>query len=101
MTVGIRLYDFARKEMKLSEEKAKEFVQTIDEFNANRFDDSIATKLFVKEEVGYLKEEINLVKNEVRRVEVSLTKAIFWSGLVQFIAIVGSGLAIFNFAMHK
>ena len=94
MTVSIKLYDFARKEMKLSEDKAKEFVQTIDEFNAHYIDDSIATKLFVKEEVSQL-------RDEVRRVEVSLTKAIYWSGLIQFIAIVGSVLAIFNFMMHR
>jgi len=94
MTVSIRLYDFARKEMKLSEEKAKEFVQTLDEFNSHHIDDSIATKLFVKDEVIQLREEI-------KRVEVSLTKAIYWSGLIQFIAIVGSVLAIFNFMVRK
>jgi len=98
MTVDIKLYDFARKEMKLSEEKAKEFVQTIDEMGKANINDQVSTKYFVKEEITAAKDTL---REEIRRVELSLTKAIFWSGLIQFMAIIGSVIAIVNFLIHK
>ncbi len=89
--VNVKLYEFARKELNCSEEKATEFVQTIQEviksdMKQEGFSD-LATRSFVKE--------------EIHRVELSLTKAIFWSGLVQFLAIVGSVVAIINFVGHR
>jgi hypothetical protein len=56
-TAQIKLYDLLRKEVKLDEIKAREFVQTIEELSeSNKLE--IATKDFVKKEISESKTEI-------------------------------------------
>ena len=108
-TINIKLYDFARKEMSLSEEKAKEFVQVIDEVVKEDIKDENLNELATK---SFVKDEIQLVRNEIHKLELKLeikieqnkselTRAIFWAGLIQYLAIVGSVFAIINFMLRK
>ncbi len=97
-TISIKLYEFARKEMSLSEEKAKEFVQAIDDVVKEDIKgenlSELATKSFVKDEIHMLELKLEQTKGE-------LTKAIFWAGLIQFLAIVGSLFGLINLMLHK
>ncbi len=56
--------------------------------------DAIATKEFVKDEIHRLELKVEQSKSE-------LTKAIFWSSLIQFLAIVGSVIGIISFMLKK
>ena len=56
-TVNIKLYDLFRKELKLSDEVAREFVATIAEEAAQDKTD-IATKDFVKKEISESKNDL-------------------------------------------
>ena len=56
-TVNIRLYDLFRKELKLSDEVARDFVATIAE-EAAQDKTEIATKDFVKNEISQSKNEL-------------------------------------------
>lgn len=95
--VNIKLYDIFRKDLKLSDEKAKELVQAIDDAVKGAQDDEIhqiATKDLVKDEIHRLELKLEQTKGEV-------TKAIFWAGLIQFLAIVGSVIGIISFMLRK
>ena len=112
---SIRLYDIFRKDLHLPDEKAHELVQTINETVKGDLDDNLqglATKEFVREEIIATKEfvrgEILAVKEEIHRVELKveqtksdLTKAIFWTSLIQFLAIIGSVVGIISFMFRK
>jgi hypothetical protein len=104
-TLNIRLYEFARKEMNFSEEKAKEFVQAIDEVVRDDIKgegiNELATKSFVKDEVLIVREEIHKLELKVEQTKGELTKVIFWAGLIQFLAIVGSLVGIISFMLRK
>ncbi len=54
----------------------------------------LATKSFVKDEIHRLELRVEQTKGE-------LTKAIFWAGLIQFLAIVASIFGIINYMLHK
>ncbi len=54
----------------------------------------LATKSFVKDEIHRLELKVEQTKGE-------LTKTIFWTGLIQFLAIVASIFGIINFMLHK
>lgn len=90
MAAFYKLYDIFRKDLHLPAEKAKELVQAIEEsvkFGYDQNVDSIATKAFVKD--------------EIHRLELTMTKAIFWTSLVQFLAIVGSVIGIMSFVFRE
>jgi hypothetical protein len=107
-SIQIKLYDIFRKDLHLADEKARELVQTIDEAVKGENEgilEGVATKDFVKEEIqsvrDFVKEEIRLVKAEIHNLELKMTKAIYISSLIQFLAIVGSVIAIINFMRHQ
>jgi hypothetical protein len=107
-SIQIKLYDIFRKDLHLPDERARELVQTIDEAVKGEYEDNlegVATKDFVKEEIltvrDFVKEEIRLVKEEIHNLELKMTKAIYISSLIQFLAIVGSVIAIINFMRHQ
>jgi len=98
---NIRLYDIFRKDLRLPDDKARELVQTLDEAAKEGKEgtlEGLATKEFVKEEIYGVKE---FVKDEIHRVEKNTLKAVFWSGLVQFLAVIGSTIAIIHFMVRK
>ena len=96
--VNIKLYDFVRKEMHLSEEKAKEFIQAIDEVVKEDVKgeglNELATKAFVKDEIHKLELKLEQTKGD-------LTKTIFWAGLIQFLAIVASVVSLVSLILKK
>ncbi|HTI07171.1 MAG TPA: hypothetical protein VL832_01410 [Puia sp.] len=127
---NIRLYDIFRKDLHLPDEKAHEMVQTINETVKGGLEENLqglttkefvkgeimATREFIKDEIlatrGFVKDEIlatrEFVKDEIHRVELKveqtksdLTKAIFWTSLIQFLAIIGSVIGIISFMFRK
>ena len=122
----IRLYDIFRKDLHMPEDRAQNLVSTIsdaldeqrdrdsedlatkallkEEILATRAfikDEISATKAFVKDEISavraLVKDEISAVRGEIRTLEVKLTRQIYFVNLLQFLAIVGAVLAIYNF----
>ena len=95
-TVSIKLYDIFRKDLNLPEPKAQELVQAIRDAVITGFEDNNApaSKEFVKDEIHRLELKLEQTKSEV-------TKAIFWSSLIQFLAIVGSVVGIISFMLRK
>ena len=125
-SIQIKLYDIFRKDLHLADERAHELVQTIGQAVKGEYEDNlegVATKDFVKDEIQatkqFVKEEIQATKDFVRerfhtldlkigqvelkmeQMKSDLTRAIFISNLIQFLAIVGSVIAIINFMQHK
>jgi hypothetical protein len=93
----IRLYDLFRKELHLPDNKAAAFVKAVG--------DVVESESSAKNHLHATKEDINVLKNEMRvlrsdlelKIEQSksdIYKAIFLSGIIQFIAILSSTLAI-------
>ncbi len=115
-TANLKLYDFLRREFHLSEEKASEFAQVIKEVVNEEadFKNENTTKI-IHSDISSLKDYLNdkfptkeFVKDEIHRLELKLeqtktelTKAIFWTSLIQFLAIVGSVVGILSFVLHK
>ena len=95
--INIKLYDIFRKDLNLSETKARELVETIDEVVKSNQEGQlkeVPTKEFVKDEFHRLELKIEQTKSE-------LTKAVFWTSLVQFLAIVGSVVGFVSFMLQK
>ena len=110
----IRLYDLFRKELHLPDNKAAAFVKAVGnvvESEATGKNHLLATKEDIhvlKEDIHILKDDIHILKGDmhvlrgdlVLKIEQSKTdiyKAIFLTGIVQFIAILSGTLAIVKF----
>ena len=98
-TINIKLYDFARTKLNLSETDAKEFVLTIDEVVVEDIKASTSNyKSLWKEDFYSLDRKILESKGELlSKLEQSksdMCKAMFVTGLVQFLAIMSGVLAI-------
>jgi len=103
----IRLYDIFRKDLHMADDRAQNLVSTINEAlndHSEHDREDLATKEFVKVEIGSVKDEIREVKTElwvvkdsVRSLEVKMTRSIYFANLIQFLAIVGAILAIYTF----
>jgi hypothetical protein len=117
----IRLYDLFRKELHLPDNKAAAFVKAVGdvvESEATGKNHLLATKEDIhvlKEDIYVLKEDIHILKDDIHilkgdmhvlrgdlelKIEQSKTdiyKAIFLTGIVQFIAILSGTLAIVKF----
>lgn len=98
-TINIKLYDFARTKLNLSETDAKEFVLTIDEVVVEDIKASTSSyKSLWKEDFYSLDRKILESKGELlSKLEQSksdMYKAMFVTGLVQFLAIMSGVLAI-------
>jgi hypothetical protein len=123
---NIRLYDIFRKDLRLADDRAHNLVEAIDEAVKDSHDANlkgVATMELVKEEssgvrsdlqreIGGvrsdLQKEINTVRSDIQRVELKveqtkseLSRAIFWTSLVQFLAIVGAVIGIISFMVRK
>jgi hypothetical protein len=106
-SIQIKLYDIFRKDLHLPDERARELVQTIDEAVKGENEEileGVATKDFVRERFHTLELKIEQVRSDLElkmeQLRSDLTKAIFISNLIQFLAIVGSVIAIINFMHH-
>ena len=119
----IRLYDLFRRELHLADDKAADAVYAVQEIAELAIDskkDAVATKediYSLKEDIYSIKSEINLkinseinsvkseinskinseinsVRKDIQDAKDNLYRAIYLSGIVQFIAMIGSFLAI-------
>lgn len=117
-SIQIKLYDIFRKDLHLADERAHELVQTIDQAVKGEYEDNlegVATKDFVSEgfhkldlKIGQTRNDLELkieqigsdLELKIEQLRSDLTKAIFISNLIQFLAIVGSVIAIINFMRH-
>lgn len=103
-SIQTKLYDIFRKDLHLADERARELVQTIDAAVKGEYEDNlegVATKEFVSETWHKLDLKIGYLELKIEQLWSDLTKAIFISNLIQFLAIVGSVIAIINFMQHK
>ena len=91
-TINIKLYDFVKHEFKLSDAKAKEFVEIIDETVKEDI------KINTNEYKSLWKEDFNLLDKRILESKNDMYKAMFLSSVVQLIAILGGVLAIVKFA---
>jgi hypothetical protein len=99
-TVQIKLYDLFRRELNLPDDKAAAFVTAVEEvveFEVRQDSHAHSTK----EDIRIIEGDIRKVELEVHKLELKLEqtksdiyKAIFWTSLVQLIAILGGVLAI-------
>jgi len=96
----IRLYNILRTDLHLSDDKAADFVSAIGKTAERELDariQALATKNDIQAFALATKNDIQALsvatKNDIR----DLYKTIYLSGLVQFIAIVASVLAIVKF----
>jgi len=86
----IRLYDIFRRELHLSDDKAAEAVYAMQEMTESAFT-SKKDVLATKEDIYSLKSEL---KKDIQDTKDNLYRAIYLSGILQFIAMTGSLLAI-------
>lgn len=96
-SVQIKLYDLFKKELNLSDDKAAAFVSAVEEVVEQEFKNE-KQALSTKDDIRNLREDL---KNNLHSLELKIEqskgdiyKAMFVSGLVQLLAILGSVLAI-------
>ena len=107
-SIQIKLYDIFRKDLHLADERARELVQTIDEAVKGENEETLegmATKDFVSGTFHKLDLKLEQMRSDlelkIEQLKSDLTKAIYISSLIQFLAIVGSVIAIITFMQHK
>ncbi len=86
----IRLYDLFRREMHLSDDKAAEAVYAVQEMTESAFT-SKKDMLATKEDIHSLRAEL---KKDIQDTKDNLFRAIYLSGILQFIAMTGTMMAI-------
>lgn len=98
-TINIKLYNIVRKEFNLSEDKAVEFVQAVEEatFENSKMGGSEYHSL-IKEDM--VKLETNL-KKDITDLRIEMYKAVFIAGFFQIVAIIGALVAILKFMLQK
>jgi hypothetical protein len=96
----IRLYDLFRRELHLSDDKAADFVMAVEDVTGLAIDankESLATK----KDIHCLEKDIHSLeqsmRKEIQKSKEDVYKAIYLSGFIQFIAMLGSILAIIKF----
>lgn len=100
---------FVREEIQVTKDFVREEIQVTKQFVGNEIQ---ATKQFVREEIQATKDfvrerfhtldlKIGQVELKMEQMKSDLTRAIFISNLIQFLAIVGSVIAIINFMRHQ
>lgn len=94
-TINLKLYDIARDKLKLTEADAKEFVLAIEE----------EVQIYIKQSGNDYKSSVRedilklemVLRNEIKESKLDVYKAIFITGVVQLMAILGGVLAIVKF----
>ncbi|MEJ7681852.1 MAG: hypothetical protein WKG06_29190 [Segetibacter sp.] len=109
-SVQIRLYDLFRKELNLPDDKAAALVSAVGEVVEQEFKNEKQTPLTkddiqtVKEDIQSVKEDILTIKDSIHVLELKVEqtkgdiyKAIFWTGILQLLSILGGVLVILKF----
>ncbi|PSL43703.1 hypothetical protein CLV51_10712 [Chitinophaga niastensis] len=84
--VNLKLYDIFRKDLHLSDDKARELVDTLDESLGKQLDAPVAQLA---------------TKSELKELEGRIKTSMYVVGIVQFIAIIGTLIAVVNFMIKK
>jgi hypothetical protein len=104
----IKLYDLFRRELHLSDDKAAEAVYAVQEMTESAFtskkdvlatkEDLYSIKSELKKDILATKEDLYSLRSELKKdiqdTKDNLYRAIYLSGILQFIAMTGSLLAI-------
>ena len=89
----IRLYDLFRKELHLPDDKAAAFVIAVGDAVESGFANNNQLPA-TKNDFHILKDEMHDIKIDMHSIKNDMYKAMFLSGIVQLIAILGGTLAI-------
>ncbi len=95
-SVQIRLYDLFRKELNLPDDKAAAFVAAVEEVVEWELKNEKQT-LSTKEDIQTVKDSIHLLELKIEQTKGDIYKAIFWTGILQLLSILGGVLAIVKF----
>jgi len=95
-SVQIKLYDLVRKELNMTDDKAAAFVAAVEEVVEQGFKNEKQT-LSTKDDIQTVRQSIHLLELKVEQTKGDIYKAIFWTGLLQLISILGGVLAIVKF----
>ena len=95
---GLATKEFVKGEIMTTREFIKEEILATREYIK---DEILATREYIKDEIGFVKDEIHRVELKVEQTKSDLTKAIFWTSLIQFLAIIGSVIGIISFMFRK
>jgi hypothetical protein len=85
----IKLYNILRTDLELPDERAADFVSALGAVTG--------TEMNARIQLLATKSDVHALKSDLHSLELKMYKAIFLSGVVQFIAIVASVLAIVKF----
>ncbi len=91
--VQIKFYDLLRKDLHLPDEKAAAFVEVIGEVVGLELKNERQASA-TKEDVSHVREDIHKLELKLEQSKADVYKAIFWTGIVQLLAILGGVLAI-------
>lgn len=97
-TVQIKLYDLFRNELKLTDDKAAAFVSAVEdaiEFGVNEGNTMLATK----DDIHKLELKIEQSNLKIEQSKNDIYKAVFLTGLLQFLGILGGVHVIMKFMM--
>lgn len=95
-SVQIKLYDLFRKERNLSDDTAAAFVNAVEEV-VERENSKEKQSIATKDDIRIIRESIHLVELKVEQSKGDIYKAMFWTDIVQLLAILGGVLAIVKF----
>jgi hypothetical protein len=90
-TINIKLYDFARVKLKLSENDAKEFLQVVDEvLIEERNQTSIAYKSLFKEDFIAMDKKLSIIELKIAESKNDMLKWFFGFFIALALMIVGT-----------
>ncbi len=95
-SVQIKLYDLFRKELNLPDDKAAAFVAAVEEVVEQEFRNE-KQALTTKEDIRSIKDNLHALELKIEQSKGDIYKAMFWTGIVQLIAILSGVLAIVKF----
>ncbi len=95
-SVQIKLYDLFRKELNLSDDKAAAFVAAVEEVVEQEFKNE-KQALSTKEDIRSIKDNLHILEFKIEQSKGDIYKAMFWTGIVQLLAILSGVLAIVKF----
>lgn len=89
--VQIRLYDLFRKELNLPDDKAAAFVAAVEEVVGQGFKH--------EKQTPSTKEDIHRLELKIEQSKGGIYKAMFWTSIIQLLAILSGVLAIVKFML--
>lgn len=92
----LKLYNLFKKELNLADDKAAAFVAAVEEVVEQGFKNEKQT-LSTKDDIQTVRQSIHLLELKVEQTKEDIYKAIFWTGLLQLLSILGGVLAIVKF----